>query len=257
MKNECRFLNVWMAHYDQSFDSEDIYILDHDSTDTAVMMMYERWRCDCNIIPVHRYYSFDHNWLKQTVEDFQKFLLQSYDVVLFTEADEILVPDPDKFHGLGDYLEAMDKDSGWRVIRAIGHEVVHNKRAGEADLNWGHYPLLGQRNWWAPSVLYSKPTVVRVPLNYHLGFHDAFNCPFISADMPELHLLHLHRIDYNYCRDKHRANLKLEWSKWDLEAGAGFHNRIVDDTDFENWFYNPRYENQKLEVIPEKWKSAI
>lgn len=256
MQNEPRFLPIWLRYYGQHFDETDIYILDHDSTDVThlAVLDHERRNRRINVVPVHRYHSFAHDWLRATVQAFQQFLLRSYDMVLFTEADEIVAPDPDVFPGgLKEYLTYADSES-WRVIRMVGHEVMHNARAGEPAIRWGDYPLLKQRSTWSDSLLYSKPTLVRVPVSYHVGFHDGHGLPVIRDDMHQLHLLHLHRIDYSYALERHRNNLKRKWSPEDIRNMAGYHNRIVEEAEFERWFYAPDYEPLRMEVMPSRWR---
>jgi len=259
VQNEPRYLPVWVHYYKSHFDGADLYILDHDSTEvtTSTLLYREREKYGFNVVPVHRCFSFDHNWMRNTVQAFQKFLLQSYDMVLFAEVDEIIAPDPFEFPGgLKDYLKKVDGKS-WQVIRMVGHEIIHNERGGEPPIEWMKYPLLAQRSFWADSLLYSKPTLTRVPVNYHLGFHDGYDLMPMRNDLPKLHLLHLHRIDYAYALERHQNNLKRNWSQHDVRIGAGYHNRIVEEHEFREWFYNPDYELLRMEVMPERWKGVL
>ncbi len=90
VQNEAGFLPLWLSYYGNHFDAEDVYVLDHDSTDGSTEGLDGR----CCVIPVHRDKSFDHVWMKSTVEAFQAFLLKAYDTVLFAEVDEFVVADP-------------------------------------------------------------------------------------------------------------------------------------------------------------------
>ena len=96
VQNEPRFLPVWWHHYAGTFANQDIYVLDHNSTDAeCVRYLYNLTAgTDVNVVPVHRGESYNHAWLSETVQLFQRFLLQSYQCVLFTEADEIVTPSP-------------------------------------------------------------------------------------------------------------------------------------------------------------------
>lgn len=89
-QNEPTFLPLWVRHYGRWFAPEDIFILDHDSSDGSADSVRGR----AAIIPVHRSKSFDHHWLSSIMASFQRFLLRSYDAVLFAESDELVVAEP-------------------------------------------------------------------------------------------------------------------------------------------------------------------
>ena len=72
-QNEPAMLPLWVRYYEKHFAADDLYVLDHDSTDRSADAVAGR----CRIVPVHRTASFDHRWLRGTVEAFQAFLLRS------------------------------------------------------------------------------------------------------------------------------------------------------------------------------------
>ena len=99
------WLPQWVAYYSRYFDPEDLYVLDHDSTDASIAA----FEGHCQVVRDHRTTSFDHRWLRSTVEDFQAFLLQSYETVLFAEADEFIVADPRHYAGLDEYIDRLSR----------------------------------------------------------------------------------------------------------------------------------------------------
>jgi len=259
-QNEEVFLPIWLEYYRRHFRSCDIYVIDHDSTSSAVydsISFTKRWT-DVSVVQVHNDLSFSHNWLAGVVAAFQQFLLRSYEMVLFTEIDEIVTPDPALGMDMEKYFDFI-ASKPWNYAKLIGHEVIHHVKAGEPaiDLRLDRRPLLGQRKWWAPSYLYSKPLLSRVPLEWHIGFHDVFNRPAFPFVGTPLHLLHLHRLDFELCKKRHESNLRRKWDEQDLQKGAGFQNRITDEAELLDWYYNPSYEKLVLEEIPEKWKEII
>lgn len=255
-QNEDRFLPLWATYYHRHYGPEDIYILDHDSTDRSI----EKVKHVCQVVPVHRRASFDHNWLRDTVSCFQRFLLQSYDCVLFVEADEIVAPDPSRYpRGLGAYVEEVFLPSRNDVLRVNGFEIVH-KRDEEPPLAGIGLPFLRKRRYWAWSFLYSKPLLAKVPLRWVKGFHDLVEAPGVMGYDPDLCLLHLHRLDWDLCKERHIKNAIREWSQPDLAAGHGVQNRLVQDVDLAAWFYNPELYGQdslQLEPIPTQWKELL
>jgi Glycosyl transferase family 2 len=248
VQNEAFFLPLWLGYYGRYFDAEDLYVLDHDSTDGSTSALGGR----CSVVPVHRDHSFDHEWLRATVETFQAFLLTAYEVVLFAEADEFLVADPARHGGLGAYLDALEGPAA----RATGFNVVHHPREGEPPLATGE-PLLAHRGYWHPAPLYSKTLIGRIPLHWSVGFHVESSAAQPDPD-PELWLVHLHRGDYDRCLARHRSAVAREWSPEDLERGYGKQSRVVDADEFERWFYaGEDLEGTAREPIPERLREVL
>lgn len=246
VQNETRFLPLWLKHYSRHFDWSDIYVLDHDSTDGST----DGLDACCNVVKVHRDKSFDHMWLKGTVEDFQAFLLRSYSAVLFAEVDEIVVPDPGLYPDLGAYIESTEGPAAC----CTGYNVVHQN--DEEALNFDQ-PVLRQRMYWHPSPQYSKRLLGRVPLAWNVGLHQEFNAPSVGPD-PGLLLIHLHRVDYDYCLARHRSNASRDWSEDDLAFNLGWHMRIVDPEEFEDWFYRgDDLEGNDRVPIPERFRDLV
>jgi Glycosyl transferase family 2 len=246
-QNEPVFLPLWLRYYRGHFDPADIYVLDHDSTDRSSAAADGV----SNVIRVHRDVSFDHTWLTGVVEDFQAFLLRSYDAVLFAEVDEFVIPDPERYAGLGEYMARLDA----LAACCSGYNVVHYP--DEPPLRFDE-PVLRQRRFWHPSPQwYSKRLLSRIPLSWNIGFHQEFNAPDIGPD-PDLFLVHLHRVDYEYCLDRHRGVTAREWYEGDRRLNLGWHYRIVDPEQFRDWFFRGEdLEGTEPEPIPDRLKEAL
>jgi Glycosyl transferase family 2 len=247
IQNEPRFLPLWLDYYSRHFAASDLYVLDHGTTDGST----EGLDGSCNVVKVHRDRSFDHAWLAGTVEDFQAFLLRSYDVVLFAEADEFVVPDPWRYPDLGAYIDQLDGPAA----TCTGFNVVHYPE--EPPLRFDQ-PVLRQRRYWHPAPRwYSKRLLSKVPLLWHFGFHDELNAPTIEPD-PDLYLVHLHRVDYEYCLSRHRAATQREWYEEDLRRDLGAHYRVVDPDQFRDWFFNGYdLEGTERELIPDRVRQVF
>lgn len=246
VQNERRFLPLWLRYYGRDFDPEDIYVLDHDSTDGATEGLQGR----CNVVAVHRDHSFDHMWLVGVVEDFQAFLLRSYEAVLFAEADEFVVADPARYDGLGEYIEAMPG----AVACCTGYNVVHYP--DEPPLRFDE-PVLPQRAYWHPSPQYSKRLLAKVPLRWSVGFHRELTAPGVQPD-PELLLVHLHRADFDSCLERHRAAADRPWPEGDLRWNLGWHQRVVEADEFRDWFFHGEdLEGSSREPIPERLRDSL
>jgi hypothetical protein len=246
VQNERRFLPLWLRYYRRHFEADDVYVLDHDSSDGAT----EGVQGSCNVVAVHRDHSFDHMWLVGVVEDFQAFLLRSYRTVLFAEADEFVVADPARYDGLAEYIEAMREP----VACCTGYNVVHYP--DEAPLRFDE-PVLRQRANWHPSPQYSKRLLARIPLSWNVGFHGEFNAPTVRPD-PELLLVHLHRADFDTCLERHRAAASRPWPDGDLRWNLGWHQRVVETDEFRNWFFHGEdLEGRGREPIPKRLRGVL
>jgi hypothetical protein len=244
-QNEPVMLPLWLQYHERHFAGRDLYVLDHDSTDGCAEQLAGR----CHVIPVHRSTSFDHRWLRATVEAFQSFLLQSYATVLFTEVDEFVVPDPRHYSGLADYIARMAAPA----VRCVGFEVV--QQPDEPPLDFDE-PILRQRSSWHASSDYGKRVLSRIPLAWSEGFHHEYNAPDDPPD-PALMLIHLHRVDYQRCLARHRSSAEREWSQEDVARGDGWQNRVVADEEFDRWFYAGPDLDAPREVIPPHLREVL
>ena len=234
VQNEPDWLPVWLQYYSRHFDARDLFVLDHDSAPAHAAALAGARAAGATVVPIHRHASFDHRWLRSMVERFQRFLLGSYAVVVFAEADEYLLVDP-ALHpgGLAGLCDAMARE-GKPYLRAAGFNVVQGPDEPAYDWQLGG-PLLASRSRWRADPWYDKTLVTRVPLRYGLGFHGIRNARQ-AAPEPGLYLAHLHRFDREQCLRKHREQAARLWNPEDLASGAGFQNRFVDGEEFETWF---------------------
>jgi Glycosyl transferase family 2 len=256
VQNEAVFLPIWLRYYSRFFAPDDIYVLDHESTDGSTSGSgFVR-------IPVE-HETVDHTWMVRTIEAHQHELLERYDMVLATDVDEIVVPNPE-WGTLGQYLDRFDEE--W--INCLGYEVLHLKDR-EAPLCMDR-PILEQRGYWFANAAYDKPALATVPMTWEPGFHTRSDGQ-LNLD-PDLHLIHLHRMDYEICLARHRWRRERRWNQRDLTAGWAVHNRITEEQDFERWFYEDdnwnssfRKANDDLkespgmvvEEIPAVWRDAF
>jgi hypothetical protein len=181
VRNEKEMLPLWLRHYGSR--GLDLFVLDHESEEGSVDPMTADapfvWRKVTN--PTHD----DAMWMLNLVKDFQRELLESYEVVIYAEVDEFLVPDPEFYHSLWNYI--LDNPGPTQV--ATGFNLVWSPGDPPLDLT---RPLLSQRRW-APDSYSCKPLIARVPLNWTPGFHALHG----SGPHPDplLYLVHAHYAD--------------------------------------------------------------
>lgn len=242
VRDEGVFLPVWLGYYSRFFAPADIYVLDHQTTDGSTD------RDGFVRIPVS-HESVDHTWMVRTIESLQHELLDGdYDTVLVTDVDELVAPDP-RQGTLGDYLDRFDED----FVNCLGYEVLQLPDEPPLDTN---RPVLEQRRWWFANDGYDKPALATVPMTWEPGFHSRADGE-MNLD-PDLRLIHLHRMDYRLCRDRHRRRLELAWDERDVDAGWASHNRIADDEQqFNRWFYEDScFEHAGIHIDPEPIPAA-
>jgi len=219
VKNEAARLPTWLNYYGKHFAASDIYVLDNASDDGSTRGL------PVHVMEKKSELYFDHHWLVNTVGSFQKHLLEEkgYELVLFAEVDEIVVPDPNVYAGgLTQYLNEF-KGGGASVT---AYEVVHDPDT-EPKID-DDKPILLQRRHFVRHELYDKPLLTRVPLNYTPGFHLCAE----TCDAPRdysLFLFHLHHVDFERCVLFAKWKALQNFKKEDIEKGMGIQHHLRGD----------------------------
>ncbi|MDQ6821448.1 MAG: glycosyltransferase family 2 protein [Actinomycetota bacterium] len=242
--NEPVFFPLWLRYYSRWFAPEDIYVLDHETTDGSTAGGgFVR-------IPVE-HPTVDHPWMVETITDLQHDLLSRYELTVVTDVDEIVAPAP-ALGDLGAYLDHFDED--W--VNCLGYEILH-LRDSEPPLVFDRL-ILDQRRWWFWNDGYDKAAVATVPMRWRPGFHGREDFQF--APDPDLRLIHLHRVDYDTCRARHLLRSQRPWAELDAREGWAAHNMISEERAFDRWFY----EDSNLagvpirpEAIPAQWQGVF
>jgi hypothetical protein len=210
VKNESFFLPIWLGYYKRFFNVEDIYILDHSSTDGSTTNL------DCNVEVLNHELVFDHEWLKVTVQDKQRALLEQYQCVVFAEVDEILYSLKSLDVAIGELLPSRES-----FITAIGYEIMQKVDTEKPHKVGGS--VMEDRAYWFRYGRYDKTLITKVPQNYSVGFHDIGHPKRYDGGV---HLLHLHRLDYNLMRARHEERIKNQKISDDK---GGDHNKTANE----------------------------
>jgi hypothetical protein len=176
------------------------------------------------------------------VQLYQDRLLRAgYACVLFTDTDEMVVPNPMKYpQGLKQYLSNFVA-SKLPYIRVDAYELGHMSygngtlESQEKKLDWNR-PILQQRKYYVKDPKYNKLLLTKTKLAYRPGFHRLYDHKLEKVPTDEnLVLFHLRSMDYDFCMKKEVEKLEMTRNMEQDELNVGF---------AEHWFTserNPKY----------------
>ncbi len=206
--NESIFLPAWFSYYANNFGPENLYLLDHGSDDGSADIFARDRRLALGRSEL------DERERAERVAEYQAYLLRRYDVVVFTDTDEILIPRKSKFALLREFIEQTHGDA----IRALGLNVIHVQGI-EKDLDWA-LPPFSQRSYVQVDTLYSKTLITRTPVTWTPGFH---NCSIQQPVNTDLFLFHLKNIDRNTAFENQKKFEFVKRSQRSIRKGHSTH----------------------------------
>lgn len=178
-RDEGRMLPLWVQYYGREFGVDNLYVVDDNSTDGST----DDLPCDVLRIPAIR---GDFNRVRiNMVSRLAQSLMQLYDVAIFCDTDEFIVPDPERWPSLKDYVETRTEE-GIAAVGSIGLNVVHHV-GQEPPLDLGS-PLLGQRRLAKFLPLMCKPAISWVPVNWSAGTHGIRTPYEVDRDLWMFHM---------------------------------------------------------------------
>jgi len=235
VKNESIFLPIWLRHYQKYFANEDIYVLDHSSTDGSTSNL------SANVRLVSNEYVNDHEWLVKTAQDFQRHLLQEYQCVVFVESDEILYSIEKPLNEtLKDFIQGDDlytTCSGYSVIQYV---------QSESSLSFGDR-IFEKRNFWYKDAAEDKTLISKIPLEWNWGFHSLKGRN--NNYHRDLYIAHLHRFDFETMVKRHQERTSFQQKN----DGGGHHWKKNRDDIFEVF----RQVSSQPFLIPEQHKKSL
>ncbi len=178
VRDERVMLPRWVTHYGRECGTDHLYVNDDNSTDGST----DDLPCSVIRIPSWGDKHFEQTRMRM-VSRIAAGLLEAYDAVLFADADEFLVADPERHEGLVDLL-ANRADAPALGAQALN--VVHDARR-EPALD-PDQPVLGQRRWAKFIPLMCKPSLKRTAAPWVAASHG-LTIPY-EID-PDLYLFHL------------------------------------------------------------------
>ena len=206
VRNDDFYLKKWTAYYGRELGEENLYIF-LDGKDQPI----PDWCPKAHIAAYDK--------IKGQVVEAEKGrlallsqkaaeLLESYDLVIGTDADEFLIVDPALGISLAEYLSSKDIKIS---LSGLGVDVGQNTKEETGIIE--NEPFLRQRHYARLSTRYSKPSVLAAPVVWGSGFHRIKGHNFHIAK--DLYLFHfgyfdLGRIEARF-NDKDRK--EAGWSR--------------------------------------------
>jgi hypothetical protein len=259
-RNEKNFLPLWIKYYGEQFGLENLYVIDDNSDDGST----DNLPVDVVRVPEIRDGEFNVTRMS-FVGNFARALFELYDVLLFCDTDEFVIPDPDKYSGLRDFIEQQPEDV--LAVAAFGLNVVHATKAeGPIDLS---RPLLGQRQLAKFLPLMCKPSIKWVLGHWAAATHGV-NAPYEVH--PDLWMFHFKYGDEGLLQEAadHRKSMveadgrsaTTSWAKSGDELVELLHEITADVTDvtaipdFQPWT-GDKLAELVIHDTPIRWRAPI
>jgi len=177
--NEAFNLPIWLRYYGAQVGIANCLVVDHGSDDGSTDDLRGAGRITLPRSP------FDDDRRAAFLGELASSLLRMHDAVIYTDCDEFLVADPARYAGLPEFVAAMKGPAA----TAIGLNLVQR-----TDLEGAFdpaRPVLAQRGHAQFATAMCKTLVVRAPVRWGAGFHDASLPPAFDG----LYLFHLRWVD--------------------------------------------------------------
>jgi hypothetical protein len=240
--NESFNLPIWLRYFGGLFGAKNLFVVDLGTTDGSTDNLGE-----VNKIALPRT-EFDEYAKTNFINNLQKGLLDYYDSVIYTDADELVVPDPAKYPDLTNYLEEKTFD----YASCVGLNIIHIMT--KEDPLDPSQPLLPQRRFARFLSATCKPALSRVPMNWAPGFHCSDKPPHID---PDLYLFHTKWIDFNLSMTRQKVSREAAYSKRTVDQGMGAHSRYDNERFVREGFFDPINELAQKGLSPFDFSAEI
>ncbi|CAI9119680.1 glycosyltransferase family 2 protein [Brytella acorum] len=207
--NEAELLPVWRSHYAAQVGESACHVIDHGSDDGST---HDLGRI--NVLRIPRSPQ-DDDRRATAISLYCAALLQWYDAVIYVDVDELLVADPALFPDLVTFAACWPEP----IATATGFDVIHVDTE-ETPIDWSRLVSL-QRRWLRFSSAMCKCVLIRQPVVWAPGFHNANILPHFNAP---LFLFHLRYADHDAGIRRLQRTRTQPWAY----ENAGAHQRMPD-----------------------------
>ena len=177
VRDEAAMLPRWVRYYGDQVGTENLVVVDDGSSDGSTDGL------SCRVV---RHGGFPDGQFEKArmalASRIGSELLRSHDAVVFTDADEFLLPDPDRYDGLRDFVA---RRPDLEVAAGLGLNVVHH--LDHEGALCPERPVLGQRRFAKLVGKMCKPSLKRVDAPWVRASHG-IRAPYV----PDRGLLMVH-----------------------------------------------------------------
>lgn len=214
VKNEKYFLQKWLSYYKQFFANEDIYVIDHETTDGSTNNL------DVNVIKVTNNNRINSKWLVDTAEAQYKELLEKYNYVMYTDSDEFIFTKDGS--NLKQYLNQRISQ-GVNCFISTGYNLFHWKQKEPQPFDYSK-PMFSQRRFVKPEWCYNKPFLFNYLPCFMVGFHKSGNeQPYNQTQRNDPNIVMIHTKLYD---QKESVNRYLERYKNSIDEDTAGGDQI-------------------------------
>jgi hypothetical protein len=198
--NESFNLPIWIRHYTQQLGPNACFVLDHGSDDGSTLSLGG----DVSVLRYPRSL-FNDGKRSMMITDIARGLLREFDLVIYTDSDELLVADPRQYKNLRDFFENDVRDTytafGLNVVQHINFEDAFDPR----------YSIFSQRRYAHFVAPMCKTSATRRAIRWSGGFHSASVPPAFGG----LYLFHMRWMDLAENLRRLRITRGVEWQRKD------------------------------------------
>ena len=194
VRNDAFYLRKWTSWYGAQLGEENLYIL-LDGRDQAV----PDWCPKAHVIPCDRVDGTvaraDKGRINRISDEASRLFAEGYDLVIGTDADEMLAVDPKLGVGLAEFLSGLEVRT---AVSGLGLDM--GQRLGEEGDIAEDRPFLEQRRYARLDTRYTKASVLGRPLRWGSGFHRVEGCNFHIVK--DLYLFHFGYFDMKRLQER-------------------------------------------------------
>lgn len=206
--NEPEYLPIWLAHSAAQVGIENCFVIDHGSDDGSTTGLA------CNVLRIPRS-PYDPAKQSKFNSEFCASLLNWFDWVVYSDVDELVMPDPKIARDLREYCRRPLPD----VVTAIGLNMAHRPSV-EPALDFTR-KITWQRDYVFTASSMCKPILIRKPVTWSPGSHSSDD----DLVFDHLYLFHLRWVDLPYGLRRLRKTRSMAW----VSTDAGAHQRVEDE----------------------------
>ena len=211
-RDEGQMLPLWIRYYGGQFGVENLYVVDDSSQDGST----DGLACNVLHLPPIRGGKFESTRMK-FLAGMAASLRTLYDCVVFTDADEFVVPDPARHAGLRDFIARREGSAD--AIAALGLNVVHAVGT-EPPLDLSE-PILGQRMLAKFVPVMCKPSVNFAGAPWFAASHGIRAAYAVDPDLWMFHLKYADRDLLRAAADLRMQMVAMDGRSRETQWGEG------------------------------------